>query len=566
MADVTVDESSFARAAGRQLLIYGLLTLIGFTAIMFGLNVMASFVGSDTGSSKAIDASTKSITLALRDEPPQLDSTKATDAISGQILGHVMEGLLRQDAQNKIQAGVAETWEITPEGATFHLRPDALWSDGKPVTAHDFVFSWRTVVDPKTASEYAFIMYFVKNAEAINLGTLPITELGVTGLDDRTLRVEFERPLSFFEKVVAFKTFLPIREDFYKQTKGRYGADTHEMLYNGPFRVTSWVHGASLKVVKSEHYWRRDEIKLNSINWAYMTSDPNATFNFFKDGKIAVAGLSADSLANAMEQRWQIKQFQEGVVFFLEFNQRPDRLTRNLNLRKALQLVNDPSEVVNKVTKLPGYLVSDSLFPVYLDGVKDKFKVEKPPKQIVRDVAAARRHLELAKQELGLKEIPPLALLSDDTPTANVMAEYYQGLFRDTLGLELRIDKQIFKQRLAKMTSGEFDLVTAGWGPDYEDLLTFGDLFASWNLNNRGRYASAEYDRQVRIVQSSMDQVERVEAFAKMQDLIIDDAVILFNYERGASYVTHPQIKGIVRRVIGSDPDFSYAWIDEGQG
>jgi oligopeptide transport system substrate-binding protein len=566
MADVTVDDSSFVRAAGKQLLVYAALTVLGFAAIMIGLDAMASLVGSDTGSTKAVDPATKTITLLLKDEPPQLDSTRATDQVSGQILGHVMEGLLREDAQHKIQAGVAERWEISSDGATFHLRADALWSDGKPVRAHDFVFSWRTVVDPKTASEYAFIMYFVKNAEAINQGKLPVTELGVTAVDDRTLSVVFERPMTFFDKVVTFKTFLPIREDFYRQTNGRYGADADEMLYNGPFRITSWVHGASLKVEKNDHYWRRDEIRLNTINWAYVTSDANASFNFFKDGKIAAASLSPDTVANALEQRWQIKQFQDGGVFFLEFNHRPDRLTRNLNLRKAMQLVNDPSEVVNKVTKLPGYLVSDSLFPVYLDGVRDRFKVEKPPKPIIRDLDAARQHLELAKRELGLEAIPPLTLLTTEDPISNVQAEYYQALFRDTLGIEIKIDKQIFKQRLAKMTAGEFDLVSAGWGPDYEDLLTYGDLFASWNLNNRGRYASAEYDRQVRVALNSTDQAERVEAFAKMQDLIIDDAVILFNYERGASYVTHPQLKGIVRRVIGSDPDYTYAWIDEGQG
>lgn len=565
MADVTVDESSFVRAAGRQLLVYGILTALGFAAIMFVLDAMASLVGSDNGSSKAVDAASKSITLLLKDEPPQLDSTKATDQVSGQILGHVMEGLLRKDAQQKIQAGVAERWEITPEGATFHLRPDALWSDGRPVTAHDFVFAWRTVVDPKTASEYAFIMYFVKNAEAVNQGTMPVTALGATAVDDRTLKVEFERPLTFFDKVVTFNTFLPIREDFYHQTNGRYGADADEMLYNGPFRIISWVHGASLKIEKNLHYWQRDQIRLNTINWAYMTSDANASFNFFKDGKIAAAGLSPDTLANALEQRWHIKQFQDGGVFFLEFNHRPDRPTRNLNLRKAMQLVNDPGEVVNKVTKLPGYLVSDSLFPVYLNGVRDRFKAEKPPKKIVRDLDAARRHLELAKRELAVEKIPPLTLLTTEDPISNVQAEYYQALFRDTLGIEIRIDKQIFKQRLAKMTSGDFDLVSAGWGPDYEDLLTFGDLFASWNLNNRGRYASGEYDRQVRIALNSTDQAERVEAFAKMQDLIIDDAVILFNYERGASYVTHPQLKGIVRRVIGTDPDYTRAWVEEEQ-
>lgn len=127
----------------------------------------------------------------------------------------------------------------------------------------------------------------------------------------------------------------------------------------------------------------------------------------------------------------------------------------------------------------------------------------------------------------------------------------------------MRIDRQIFKQRLQKMTSGDFDMVMAGWGPDYEDLLTFGDFFASWNLNNRGRYDNPEYDALVRKAQASLDQAERVELFARMQDIIVDDAVILPNYEKGASFVTDPRLKGLVRRVVGADPDYTYAWIEE---
>lgn len=136
-------------------------------------------------------------------------------------------------------------------------------------------------------------------------------------------------------------------------------------------------------------------------------------------------------------------------------------------------------------------------------------------------------------------------------------------MFRKTLGLNMKIDKQIFKQRLAKMLSGDFDLVLAGWGPDYDDPLTFGDLFASWNLNNRGRYMNPELDKWVRVAQNEQDTRTRMDAFGEIQRILIDDAVILPGYERGITYVTHPQMKGMVRRAVGPDPDFSNAWIEE---
>ncbi len=225
-------------------------------------------------------------------------------------------------------------------------------------------------------------------------------------------------------------------------------------------------------------------------------------------------------------------------------------------------LAQDPGELVYKVTKTPGYLPGESLFPRFLEGVRGKFRDEYPAPTYQMDVQAARDHLEAARRELGLEAFPPLVLLAGDNPVSNIQSEYFQAVFKRNLGLDIKIDRQIFKQRLAKMTSGDFDLVLAGWGPDYNDPLTFGDLFASWNLNNRGRYSNPAYDRQVRIAQGAMDAPTRMAAFAEMQRIIHEDVVIIPNYERGVSYVTHPRVKGILRRVVGADTDYTYAWID----
>ena len=161
-----------------------------------------------------------------------------------------------------------------------------------------------------------------------------------------------------------------------------------------------------------------------------------------------------------------------------------------------------------------------------------------------------------------MTRLPPLALLTSDTPLARIQAEYYQEVFKRNLDIDVVIDAQIFRQRLDKMTSGDFDMVMAGWGPDYNDPLTFGDLYASWNLNNRGRYSNPALDAQVRIAQSSLDNGERMRAFAEIQRILHEDVVMIPNYERGYVYVSHPQVRGILRRVIGAETDFTYAWIE----
>lgn len=559
---ITTDES-FTRSAGKQLAIYAVVAVVVITVLMVALDFIAGLTSSGAnGAAGAVDVENNEISIYLRDEPPQLNSTQATDSISIMVLGHLMEGLLRYDEHDQVVAGMAEHWEIDGTRVTFRIRENARWSNGQPVTAHDFVFAWRTAIDPVTASNYAFILYPIKNAEAANTGQLPLDSVGVRALDDRTLEVELAQPIAYFDKLTAFTTYLPVSEAFYRSTNGRYGADANEMLFNGPFILTSWVHGSSLRMEKNPYYWNADSVKLNAINAAYMTTDSNTLLNLFKDERIAMTELTAEMLETAMQQRWHINRFMDGSVFFMDFNHRPERVTSNLNLRKALHLVQNSGELVDRVIKLPGYLPAKSLFPIWLQGVEKTFREEYPALEYPYDIALARQHLELAKQELGLAEIPPLVLLADTTPVATVSAQYYQEIFRKHLGLEIVIDAQIFGQRIAKMNAGEFDLILNGWGPDYNDPLTFADLFASWNLNNRGKYFNPALDEQVRITQNSLDTKTRMDAFGEVQRIIHEDAVFIGNYERGWTYATHPQVKGILRRVFGAEADYSRAYIE----
>ncbi len=539
-----------------QLLLLGVAGVVGLAVILW---LLAQW--NEGGAGDAADAATGTVTLALSQEPPQLDSTRSTDQVSIRILGHVMEGLLRYDARNRLVGGVAERWRVRDESATFWLRPEARWSNGVPVTAHDFVFAWRKALEPANASEYAFILYGIKNAEAVNRGELPLAALAVRAIDERTLEVEFARPLPYFDKLTAFCTYNPVNEAFYESTRGAYGADADKLLYNGPFTIDRWVHGASLRLTKNPHYWDAQRIQLNTIDHAYITSDPLATINLFKDGKVALTGLNAENLNDAMQQRWKIRRFADGSVYYLGLNHRQGRLTSNYHLRKALQAVNDPAELVYKVIKLPGNLPTSSLFPLWLRGVRGSFRQEYPAPTHLPDEAKGRELLARALKELGLEELPPLVMLIGDSPSSKKQAEYYQNLFKRKLGIDVKIDAQIFKQRLAKMTAGDYDIVAAGWGPDYDDVMTFGDLFTSWNENNRGRYSNAELDAAVDVARSSSDPQVRMDAIAQVQEIIYEDAVVLTQYERGSVYVAHPRVRGVVRRSVGTDPDYTNAWI-----
>ena len=551
-------------SAARSLALYAAYVLLAVAILIY---ILAFFAGN-TGiaiNGGAINEERNSITIALSEEPPQLDSTRSTDAVSFVVLAHTMEGLIAYDQNDQLTPGAAERWEIRDDGATFWIREEATWSDGQPVTAHDFEFAWKRVLDPDTAAQYAFILYPIKNAEAVNQGDLPKEMLGVRAVTDLVLEVDFERPTPYFDKLVAFNTYFPLREDFFESTNGRYGADAAMLLSNGPYILTEWVHGASMVWEKNPYYWNSEKGLLDEIVTAYITNDANANLNLFKDGQIVQTGLTAPMLPTAMEQRWQIDRFMDGTLFFLEFNHREDRVTDNLNFRKALYFAQDPSELVYKVLKEASYLPAESLFPIWIQGLQGAFRKEYPLPKHSLDLEKAREYLDLARQELGLEDFPPIILLTGDSSLSLLAAEYYQELYKKNLGLELRIDAQIFKQRLAKMTSGDFDIVMAGWGPDYFDALTFGDLFASWNLNNRGRYQSEEMDNLVRTAQSELDPQKRMDAFGSIQELINSDVVIIPMYERGVSFVVDPRLKGFKRRSVGPQVDYNYAYIDSSQ-
>lgn len=557
-------EKNFTSSAAKQLGLYAVYTVLALAFVIYLLSIAAGITGS-ASSGVAVDAENNSITIALGQEPPQLDHTRATDSSSIVVLSHSMEGLLNYNDTGDLVPGVAERWEIREDGATFWLRDEAKWSDGVPVTAHDFVFSWQRVLDPATASEYSFILYPIKNAEEINQGNLPPRSLGVRAANDLQLEVEFIQPTPYFDKLVAFVTYYPLREDFFENTGGRYGADAETLLSNGSYMVTQWIHSASMTWEKNPNYWNDERGLLDRINVGYITNDVNSKLNLFKDGQIADTHLSAPMLGSAMEQRWQIDRSMDGTVFFLQLNFREGRITANKNFRKALLYAQDPVEFVYKALKEPSYLPAVSLFPYWIRGVNDYFRQEYPPPQHEFNVEKAREHLELARQELGLDEFPELVLLADDSPGGTLTSEYYQATYAKNLGLQLRIDKQIFKQRLAKMSAGDFDIVVSGWGPDYDDALTFGDLFSSWNQNNRGLYASDKMDEEVRIAQSELDPVKRMEAFAEIQQIIYEDVVIIPMYERGWSFVVDPRLKGFKRRAIGPEVDYNFAYIDVGE-
>jgi oligopeptide transport system substrate-binding protein len=221
-------------------------------------------------------------------------------------------------------------------------------------------------------------------------------------------------------------------------------------------------------------------------------------------------------------------------------------------------------EFVNRVISIPGTRVATTLVPSSMKGVKDAFVKEYPAKPVTHDLQEAKKYLELAKKEMG-GTIPPIRWLTSDTEVNTREAEYFQALLKAQLGIDLMIDKQIPKQRFAKMTAGDFDIASTGWGADYNDPMTYADLNASWNDANRGRYHNPEFDRLIRAAQESGDQKFRMKTMAQALQLALDDVSVIPLYERVQAYLISDRVQGLVRNTVGLDPDFRYARVTAGK-
>ena len=245
----------------------------------------------------------KVLNLSAASDIPTMDSSLATDQVSFYIMNQTQEGLYRLGEDDKAVDGIAEGEPEVSEDSkkyTFKLREDAKWSNGDPVTAKDFEYGWKRTLDPETASEYGYIMYDIKNAEAVNTGKKKVDELGIKAVDDYTLEVELEKPLPYFKELLTFATFYPLNEKYVEEQGDKFGTTEEKTLYNGPFELTDWETESKFKLVPNEEYWDKEAVKLDEVNFQ-VVKDPQTAINLYETGKIDIVGLSAEHVDNYKE-------------------------------------------------------------------------------------------------------------------------------------------------------------------------------------------------------------------------------------------------------------------------
>ncbi|MDA2598459.1 peptide ABC transporter substrate-binding protein [Bacillus cereus group sp. Bc061] len=503
----------------------------------------------------------QSVNLPYIAEIPTMDVTKATDSESMNVMRNVFEGLYTLGEDNKSIPGVAQTYDVSEDKKTytFHLR-ESKWSNGTPVTAADFVFSWKRAVNPDTAAEYAFLFFDIKNAKKINSKELPIDQLGVKAIDDKTLEVQLEQPVPYFIDLTTFATFLPINEKYLNSKGKQYGLEAEQLIYNGAFTLDNWKHEQGFQLKKNSNYWDAKTVKLDEIHFD-IVKDKSTEINLYESGQLDRVGLTGE-FVDKYRKNPDFKERSEVTVQFLRMNQKNDVL-KNKYARLAISQTMNKKAFVDTVLN-NGSLPAVGFIPADFAKGPDGKDFRKENGALVKDdVKTAKGNWKKAKQELG-KEQVTLELLTSDNAIAKKNAEYLKGELEKNLeGLTVHVKPQPRKQQIQLLLNSDYDLGIDVWAPDIPDPITFLDIFTTDSSYNFDKYSNQAYDELIHQVKTDLagNETARWEAMKQAEKILLEDGAVAPFYQSGRSYLQRSSINGIVTNDFGGEFNYKFAEI-----
>ncbi|MER2173566.1 MAG: peptide ABC transporter substrate-binding protein [Carnobacterium sp.] len=547
-----------------------LVSLLGLTAT--SALVLAACGGGSDGETANTESTTSGsseeqvLNLIESAELPNMDSAKSTDVVSGTVLNNVNEGLYRQNPENKLELGMAaEEPEVSEDGLTytFKIKEDAVWSNGDPVTADDFVYAWQRLATPETAAEYSYMIDgVVKNASAILTGEMEPSELGATAVDEKTLEVQLDKAVPYFKDLLTLPMFLPQNEAFVTEQGENYATNSDTVLYNGPFVLDEWDGtGLSWVLNKNEEYWDAGTVALDTIN-VDVVKETSTAINLYDTGAVDRITLSGEYVQTKQGDP-ELKTQPTSSVFYFKFNQERDgeeTPLANENIRKAIAMAFDKQAFADTVLQ-NGSIPANGLVPAELavDPASGEDFREQSGDLLTYDVEQAQEYFEAGLKELGVDSLT-LEILGDDTENAKKSLEFMQGQLTSNLpGLEINLRNVPFKVRLDADTNQDYDIEMAGWGADYADPINFLELFHSENGNNKSSYSNPDYDALVESAQTNVTDLEgRWEDMLEAEKILMESGGIAPIYQRAYSVLEKDYLKDYSSHLTGAE--YSYKW------
>lgn len=533
-------------------------------AIMLTAVLVLSACSSGGGSKKS--KSDETLDLQINGDVPTMDSAMATDGLSFDMFFQTMEGLYTLDKNDKAIPAIAKgDPKITNDGKkwTIKLRDDAKWSNGDPVTANDFVYAWRKVVNPDTASEYAYILFDIKNAEAINTGKKKPEELGVKAVDDHTLEFELTKSLPYYKELLSFGTFMPQNEKFVEKQGDKYGTTVKSTLYNGPFKMSDWETDDKVTLTKNDKYWDKDKVKLKKVNYK-VVKEASTAVNLYETNKLDIVDIPAEQVKKYKDKK-EFSTELGTVTYYFKLNEDTVPEFKNKDFRLAFaKAIDKEAYVKNNLNNgsipsdnfVPKGFVKDSKGKEYQDGVKNKNQY---------NVKEAKAHLEKAKKALG-KDKFTIELMTYDKDTSKRDAEYFKEQLEKNLdGVTIKIKQQPFKQKLDLVSKGEYEMSLENWIPDYPDPMTFLELYVTDGSHNNTGWSNKSYDSIIKAADSSLasNPDKRLSELQRAEGMLLNEAGIVPLYQVGVAQMQKSNVKNVVNHQFGGVSTLKEAYIEK---
>ena len=506
--------------------------------------------GSDTAAAGSSD-----MNVMLETPVESLDPQQATDGTSFEVIADYTDGLMQMDADGQAVPAIAESYDLSDDGLTytFHLRSDAKWSNGTPVTAADFVFAWQRAVDPAVASEYAYMLSDIgqiKNAAEIIAGDMDKSELGVTAVDDTTLQVELNVPVSYFLSLMYFPTFYPVNEEFFNSCGDTFATSPETTLSNGAFILDSYEPAATaFHLTKNADYYDAGRVQLSGLSYQVIQDSQQALMSY-QTGALDTTLVNGEQVDQVKDDP-EFKTVGAGYLWYVSPNMDAVPELANLNVRLALTMAIDRDAITGDVLKdgsAPTYTAVPPEFAAGPDGSDFSADQEKFADVCTCDATSAADYWTKGLEELGITELSlDMVVDADDAPqkVAQVLKEQWETTLP---GLTVNLVVEPKKQRVQDMQDGNYQLGLTRWGPDYADPMTYLGMWVSGNSNNYGLWSNADYDAiidECTIGDLCTDAEGRWERLYDAEQIVMDEAVIFPLYTQCNAEMLSSKVTGV---------------------
>ena len=541
--------------------------LAGVVTISLGMLLAACGNGNSSSKSAA-----QSGTLNLSTTAP-LDTIDISKSTGFGQTGNVFESFYRLGKNGKPTAGLAKTGTVSKDGKTwtFKIR-DSKWSNGDPIVAQDFVYSWRRSLNPKTASPYAYLFSGVKNADAIIAGKKSPNALGISAPDKKTVVVKLNRPIAYFKVLMAYPLFGPQNEKVVKKYGNRYATEAQYQVYSGPFKIKGW-NGTNdtWSFVKNNDYWDKKAVKLNKIHYQVVKSN-NTGYQMYQQGKLDLTPLSSEQVKN-LKSNNDFTQYPYSLVRFLLYNFKDKnavnrKALNNKNIRLALSLSIDRDIVTKKVlgngSTLPKGFVANDLAANPKTGI-DFAKEQSVNNTVDYNSALAKKYWKKGLQEIGQKNLTFDVLSSNDEADSDQLTQYLQSQWTKELkGLKINITNIPEKSSDSRAQQGNFDIYLSHWGGDFNDPMTFMQIPMTGTSYNYGKWSNSTYDNLVKKAgnEDANNPEKRWNDLVKAAKIVNGNQAITPIYQQTTAYLQNKRVHGLIHNTAGTQWSYKYAYVD----